>query len=255
MNLEPILLPPGKGAARAIRPCEECGRLCEKRLSQVREGAMWLCSRVCTSKASYRIRTTRGDYYQPIKPRRGCDIICETCGKAFYVSQTQKINGRRFCSNKCHNKSQESKVAVRCEVCGAVKTFSKSTAKNRRCCSLKCYEQFRYKNGLGRHHNGKEARLNSFGYVMIWEPTHSKRGWAFEHRVLVEKHLGRRLRSDEHVHHIDSDKTNNALPNLQVVDGRTHGRITGKINTARRKSTEQRLSEYERLYGPLPSQN
>lgn len=43
-----------------------------------------------------------------------------------------------------------------------------------------------------------------------------------EHRWVMECHLGRRLRRDEIVHHIDGDKLNNALANLELTDAKAH---------------------------------
>jgi predicted nucleic acid-binding Zn ribbon protein len=42
------------------------------------------------------------------------------------------------------------------------------------------------------------------------------------HRVLMEEHLGRRLRDDEHVHHLNEDKLDNRLENLVVLSQREH---------------------------------
>lgn len=51
------------------------------------------------------------------------------------------------------------------------------------------------------------------------------------HRVVMEKHLGRSLRSDEHVHHIDGDNTNNDIDNLELITNSSHRRI----HTAKQK--------------------
>lgn len=41
-------------------------------------------------------------------------------------------------------------------------------------------------------------------------------------RRIMERHLGRKLRTDEHVHHIDEDYTNRSLSNLEVLDAERH---------------------------------
>jgi hypothetical protein len=45
-----------------------------------------------------------------------------------------------------------------------------------------------------------------------------------EHRWLMEQHLGRKLESWEHVHHIDGNHLNNAIENLAVLSNAEHQR-------------------------------
>lgn len=42
------------------------------------------------------------------------------------------------------------------------------------------------------------------------------------HRVIVENRIGRPLRKDEHVHHIDENKANNSDENLAVLSASAH---------------------------------
>lgn len=46
--------------------------------------------------------------------------------------------------------------------------------------------------------------------------------WMLEHRALMENHLSRQLRLDEHVHHVDGDPLNNSLSNLEVLSPSEH---------------------------------
>ncbi|MCK9371005.1 HNH endonuclease [Candidatus Dojkabacteria bacterium] len=70
---------------------------------------------------------------------------------------------------------------------------------------------------------------HSKGYVLIYKPEHPRatcQGYVPEHRLVMEKHIGRLVNTTtEEVHHIDEDVTNNKLSNLQLVTRREHRRI------------------------------
>lgn len=75
--------------------------------------------------------------------------------------------------------------------------------------------------------NWKGGRvLNDDGYVLVLRPESEMadyRGYVLEHRLVMGEHLGRPLRSDETVHHIDNDREHNDITNLQLRIGR-HGK-------------------------------
>lgn len=63
-------------------------------------------------------------------------------------------------------------------------------------------------------------RILPSGYVYIHTPEHpnaSQAGYVAEHRLVMEKKLGRYLESSEVVHHLDGNKRNNDLDNLAVL--------------------------------------
>lgn len=60
-------------------------------------------------------------------------------------------------------------------------------------------------------------------YALVPEhPNATKNGYVLLHRVIMENHLGRLLNSNEVVHHIDGNKKNNDISNLEVMDYREH---------------------------------
>lgn len=86
-----------------------------------------------------------------------------------------------------------------------------------------------------RNPNWKGGRsIASNGYVLIKvgadHHLSDVRGYAYEHRMVAERKLGRRLLPGEQVHHIDENKQNNDPDNLEVVtiaEHRVHHRTTG----------------------------
>jgi hypothetical protein len=64
----------------------------------------------------------------------------------------------------------------------------------------------------------KGGRKNSNGYVMIFSPNHpnSMDGYVYEHRLVMERELGRYLTREEVVHHRNEVRDDNAPENLRL---------------------------------------
>jgi hypothetical protein len=76
-----------------------------------------------------------------------------------------------------------------------------------------------------------------------------KRFTILQHRYVMEKHLGRRLRPDEHIHHRNGIRDDNRLENLQVVTRSEHNRIThAERSEEQRESMRNRSREVMRQH-------
>lgn len=82
-----------------------------------------------------------------------------------------------------------------------------------------------------------QARKGGKPYKLIHMPEHqhaSKKGYVREHRLIMERHIGRTLLNNEVVHHRDGDTLNNDINNLQLTNGKEHRRIHLKDSVHKR---------------------
>jgi uncharacterized protein (DUF1330 family) len=105
--------------------------------------------------------------------------------------------------------------------------------------------------GNGRMDDGQ-------GYVLVLLPPDQRGGrskYAAEHRLVMERHLGRRLTRDEQVHHLNGDKTDNRVENLAVCSVRDHTtlhhrELRKRLGEERYLATRQRMRRGQ-TYGEL----
>lgn len=77
------------------------------------------------------------------------------------------------------------------------------------------------------------------GYRWLYVSENGRRRARREHRVIVERHIGRRLEPWEVVHHKDGNPSNNQISNLEVVEFGAH---TAEHHTGSRRSADARRS-------------
>lgn len=91
--------------------------------------------------------------------------------------------------------------------------------------SVKRPNQCRERNPFWK--GGRVVASNGYVLVRVGVDHHlaDVRGYAYEHRVVAEQKIGRRLRAGELVHHINGDKLDNRPSNLVVVNGNGEHRV------------------------------
>jgi transposase len=95
------------------------------------------------------------------------------------------------------------------------------------------------------------------GYIYIYAPEHpnaTNNGCVMEHRLVMEEILGRYLESDEIVHHVDGNKSNNDLGNLVVMRRGEH--VTKHFEALDELiMAERRIAELEAEIAELRGEN
>ena len=152
---------------------------------------------------------------------------CIRCGKLFYCKSSRFLPS--MCSPKCANLSRRKRISLNCLVCH--KTFSIQHClfrqNKRHFCSSECwYKFFRGKNcHLWKGGIKPDSPSKRYNRIMVNGKAY------FEHRFIMEKHIGRKLKSFEHVHHINNNGKDNKIENLQLLTESEHHKLHHKIKT------------------------
>ncbi len=92
------------------------------------------------------------------------------------------------------------------------------------------------------HMENKDSRTKSEvrmlnGYRVVYKPDFYRsmkndnwKGYVYEHIFIAEKMIGRPLRDEEVVHHLDGDRANNRVENLLVLEKSQHSKLHTWIN-------------------------
>lgn len=111
-----------------------------------------------------------------------------------------------------------------CVVCGS--TFRGWIGNPNKYCSGKCRGTATKGPGNPNWKGGRSVRTDgrTLAFVPDYPGRKSNGPYVLEYRLIVERHLGRLLRDDEVVHHINGNPADNRIENLEVLTRVEHGR-------------------------------
>ena len=216
--------------------CDGCGVLFEKEIKFInyakKHGLRLCCNRKCAQ--SSRITS--------IKCR------CDNCGDEIIKHKHDyDVAKHHFCSLRCstqyNNKLRDRELLERiankirkppefsaCLECGIKIPKRTSNGKLRKFCSTKCAaESQKVPMTIPQRLEQSERKIDKYlGYVRIYAPEHPEantRGFCYEHRIIAEQQIGRRLAHNEVVHHKNRIRWDNRPSNLEVMDRIEHGKL------------------------------
>ena len=150
--------------------------------------------------------------------------VCMNCNKIMAKPSNYSIrqwDNKKYCSRKCGSTSPNHK--------NFVKGHKHSETTKEKLSKQKLAEKNpRWKGG--RFSDGHGYIVNSIG--------NSAR--RLEHRVVMEKHIGRKLDKLEHVHHINGIKDDNRIDNLIILTKSEHHKLH-KIGYKHSEETKKKI--------------
>jgi hypothetical protein len=224
------------------KACENCGQPFFSYPSDNRR----FCSLQCRS-------AKRFDKGIPAPGREFVRFACHECGNEFgmmksYLDAYQKKHGRdpMYCSRQCsgdaHTRKAEERNTFTCATCA--QTFSRSRKpggriyREQKYCSPECRHEMIRRRAYNRFSNGELKRhVKRHGYIWISVPALANNGVKtemLEHRYVMQQKLGRPLFKAETVHHINGNRQDNRIENLELFSSR-HGpgqRVIDKVDFA-----------------------
>jgi len=163
---------------------------------------------------------------------------CNMCKKKFKQNRTNQI----YCSSKCRwDKKAEKRKGTeykqkykykphkknKCS-CGNLKTPKSKTCQD---CYLKNRNPVTNRKGKDNP-NYKGGCIREGRYKLLCR----YKEYIFEHRAIIEQHIGRKLKTIEHIHHINGNGLDNRIENLKIMSNREHMKLHNELRKKQKES-------------------
>jgi hypothetical protein len=124
-------------------------------------------------------------------------------------------------------------IRLQCEQCGVSYLAERSRTRTAAFCSKRCGMLHRAETRPIRRRKGNRSNDKRGNHILIQAPNHpfARKGFVPEHRLIVEREIGRILLEKEVVHHIDLIRDNNTPDNLVTCKtDAAHRRVHATLN-------------------------
>lgn len=191
--------------------CAECGKQTQ---ADCKSHLAMYCSNSCAGKAKWRKR----------KRAQMVTRTCKHCGQDFQLKESALRSREKrgdivqYCSQKCSALAHQKRETVTCAHCN--KEFEALSSRQRQFCSNECRQQHESINGRSSSKRTGAWMENGYRVIYAGDGEGIK-----EHIKVMEEHIGRKLRPDEVVHHINENRLDNRIENLQLMTRGEHSRL------------------------------
>jgi len=155
-------------------------------------------------------------------------LKCQICDTE-YFEKPSRVYRSKYCSKKCSYIAKENKIPwnkgkryknPKVSIANKGKHYSKKTEFKKGFTPWNKGKSLPQISGENSPHWKGGKRKTQGGYIIVYTPNHPHAHkhikTVLEHRLVMEKHLGRFLNPKERVHHINGIKDDNRIENLKL---------------------------------------